>query len=60
MKLPAALPKPVGSLRSQILIVTLVPSLLTVLGLVGYLISQAPDTGETLPQAVLALSLIHI
>jgi len=56
VKLPAALPKPVGSLRSQILIVTLVPSLLTVLGLVGYLISQAPDTGETLPQAALVMA----
>lgn len=36
MKSPAALPKPVGSLRSQILIAALLPTLLSGLGLAGY------------------------
>jgi two-component system, sensor histidine kinase len=36
VKLPAALPKPVGSLRSQILIAALLPTLLSGLGLAGY------------------------
>jgi len=56
VKLPASPPKPVGFLRSQILIVALVPALLSALGLVGYFTYQAPDTGETLPQAVLVMA----
>lgn len=56
MKLPAALPQPVGSLRSQILIVALAPTLLSAVGLVGYFTYQAPGTGETLQQAVLAMT----
>ena len=36
MNLPEALPKPVGSLRSQILIAALLPTLLSGLGLAGY------------------------
>jgi len=55
VKLPASPPQPVGSLRSQILVVALVPALLSALGLVGYFTYQAPDTGETLPQAVLVM-----
>ena len=56
MKLPADLAKPVGSLRSQILIVALLPTLVPGLGLVAYFSYQARDAGETLPQAVLAMA----
>jgi len=56
VKSPAAWPKPVGSIRSQILVVALLPILLSALGLVGYFTYQAPDMGESLPQAALMIA----
>ena len=51
MKLPAALPKPIRILRSQILILALLPTLLSAAGLAGYFSHYAPDTGQGWQQA---------
>lgn len=55
MKLPAAVPKPVRILRSQILILALLPTLLTAAGLVGYFSHYAPDASQWWQQAGLLI-----
>ena len=55
MKLPAALPKPARILRSQILVLALLPTLLSTAGLVGYLSQYAPDASEWWQQAGLLI-----
>ena len=55
MKLPAALPEPIRILRSQILILALLPTLLSVAGLVGYFSRDAGDPSLWWPQAGLLI-----
>jgi signal transduction histidine kinase/CheY-like chemotaxis protein len=55
VKLPAALPKPIRILRSQILILALLPTLLSAAGLVGYFSHYAADTDQWWQQAGLLI-----
>ncbi|MFZ0107648.1 MAG: hybrid sensor histidine kinase/response regulator [Thiobacillus sp.] len=55
MKLPAALPKPIRILRSQILILAFLPTLLSAAGLVSYFSHYAADTDQWWQQAGLLI-----